>query len=690
MESFGLKSANVEPLTSEDLRRLIDSIEDYAFYMLDPGGIIVSWNYGAQQITGYEAGEVIGRHVSLFYPSEAQREGLPEQELQKALKEGKTEIQCTRVRKDGSHFPALVKVTPLHDEQGELRGFAKTTRDLSPLHEAQERLRLSEERLLLLVEAVQDYAIYMLDPRGCITTWNAGAERIKGYKASEVIGQHYSLFFVEEDVRAGKPEAELELSLSQGKYEEEGYRVRKNGERFLASVALTPIRNHADELVGFAKVTRDLTERVETERIARKLMWEQAARTAAQAAEAQIRKSAEQARASALQAEEANRVKDEFLATVSHELRTPLNAIVGWSALLQGRAMTPSVAKGVDVIHRNALAQAKLIDDILDVSRIITGKLRLDLRVTDLAVVVQDAIEVISPSASAKQIHIDYAPPSAHECTLVGDPERLQQVVWNLLSNAVKFSERSSHIKVSLKQAESALVLSVRDAGRGIESDFLPYVFDRFVQGDTSSTRRVGGLGLGLAIVRHLVELHGGQVSVESEGVGHGATFSAILPIRATAPFDLEASDAEAGHGALEASDNVIDLKGAKVLVVDDERDARELLQAMLLDAGARVETAASVKEGLLAYRYFAPDVLVSDIGMSEEDGYSFMRRLKEQAQARGTTVAPAIALTAYTRTQDQDRALTAGFSRHLGKPVNPLDFLSTVACLVETSAEES
>lgn len=695
MDSSGGQSLKVEPLSSADLRRLIESVEDHAFFMLDPNGIIVSWNRGAERITGYHGSEVIGRHVSMLYTPEAQAADVPRTELESTLQTMRMEGEGERVRKDGTRFFASVVVTALFDEQGVLRGFAKVTRDLTErrLAEeqrclAEERLRRSEERLLLLVEAVQDYAIYMLDPEGHITTWNAGAQRIKGYKVAEVLGRHYALFFRDEDVAAGKPQRELEQALMHGRYEEEGFRVRKDGERFWASVVLSPIRSEQGELLGFAKVTRDLTQRVEAEQTARKLLWEQAARTAAQEAEAKIREAADSAKASARRAEEANRVKDEFLATVSHELRTPLNAIVGWSALLQGRAMAPSTAKAIEVIHRNALAQAKIIDDILDVSRIITGKLRLELRLTDLAMVVQDAIEVVSPSAAAKQIQINYVPP-ARETMLVADPERLQQVVWNLLSNAVKFSERGSRIQVSIAYVSSAFLLSVRDTGKGIDPDFLPYVFDRFVQGDNTSTRRVSGLGLGLAIVRHLVELHGGQVSVTSEGLGRGATFSAVLPIRAAVPMEI--SGLADGLGSAQSDDErAVDLAGVKVLVVDDERDARELLQTILVDAGARVETAGSAKEGLFAYRYFAPQLLVSDIGMPDEDGYTFMRRLKEQALSRGESVVPSIALTAYTRAQDQARALAAGFGAHLGKPVNPLDFLSTVATILRSADPKS
>ncbi len=675
------RSSSVEPLSSEDLRRLIESIDGHAFYMVDPQGIVVSWNRGAERITGYSTQDIIGQHIAVLHTPEGRALGLPELEMEEALQHGRSEREGERQRKDGSRFTAFVVTTPLYDEQRELRGYAKITRDITDWRRTEEKLRRTEERFAVLVDSVKDYAIYMLDPEGNITTWNAGAERIKGYKASEILGRNYSRFFREEDVAAGKPVRELELARTQGRFEEESFRVRRDGTVFWASVVLTPIYDEFDEFIGYAKVTRDLTERVQAEQLSRELLWEQAARSAAEAAEAQIREAAQRAKASAQAAEEANRVKDEFLATVSHELRTPLNAIVGWSALLQGRPMPPSTAKAIEVIHRNALAQAKLIDDILDVSRIITGKLRLELRLTDFAHVVHDAIEVVKPSAAAKKISIDYVFPD-FETKLVADPERLQQVTWNLLSNAVKFSERGASIRASIEHVNSSFVLVVSDSGKGISPDFLPYVFDRFAQGDASSTRSVSGLGLGLAIVRHLVELHGGQVSVESQGIGHGATFRATLPIRATIPIEAQVEEELA-----QELEGAFDLKGARVLVVDDERDARELLQAILVGAGAHVETAASAKEGALAYRFFDPQLVVSDIGMPEEDGYTFMQTLKQQVSARGGLLAPAVALSAYTRNVDRERALKAGFVAHLGKPVDPSALLSTLSGLLKTSA---
>jgi signal transduction histidine kinase/ActR/RegA family two-component response regulator len=447
---------------------------------------------------------------------------------------------------------------------------------------------------------------------------------------------------------------------------------------FWANVVVTPMRDAQGALLGFAKVTRDLSERIEAERVSRELLREQTARAAAQEAEQRIRNAADAAREAAQRAEEANRVKDEFLATVSHELRTPLNAIVGWATLLRNRNTDPSLARGLDVIHRNAFAQNRIIDDILDVSRIITGKLRLDLRQVDLVAIVREAIEVVLPSLVAKGITLSFAPPP-RDFKLHADPERLQQVVWNLLSNAVKFSDPGARVTVTVSGTDERYTLAVRDTGRGIEPSFLPYVFDRFKQADSSVTRRVGGLGLGLAIVRHLVELHGGEVRAESEGSGTGSTFTISLPTRAQEPQELDSEQPAptvSEQAAREASDC---LRDTRVLVIDDEEDALELARTVLVDAGADVRVADSAAAGLELVEAFQPHVLVSDIGMPGEDGYSLIQRVRELHVGRAI---PALALTAFTRGQDKARALSAGFTAHLSKPVNPDDLVHTVAHL--------
>lgn len=388
------------------------------------------------------------------------------------------------------------------------------------------------------------------------------------------------------------------------------------------------------------------------------------------------------------ESEALHRVKDEFLAIASHELRTPLNAILGWSAVLRRLPPHERGDKGLDVIQRNAEAQAKLVDDILDVSRIITGKMRLETRVCDLTALVRDAVDVVRPSAVAKAIDLQVRCPT-EPCQLVADPDRIAQVVWNLLSNAVKFSDRGGTVHVTLTKPGSQYALHVSDTGIGIEPDFLPFVFDRFKQADSSTTRRTGGLGLGLALVRHIVELHGGAVDARSDGPGTGALFTCTFPIRAvvdTASVELPAADAVAAP--TETTPGPADtrsLHGVRVLVVDDEADARELLATMLTHAGGQVQVAASAAEATEVLARFTPHVLVSDVGMPGENGYSLLRRVRASGPPASRQV-PALALTAYTRRDDRDQALAAGFTAHLGKPVLQDTLIATVASLAASA----
>lgn len=530
-----------------------------------------------------------------------------------------------------------------------------------------------------LVDAITDYAIFRLDPHGVIATWNAGARRVKGYSAQEAVGAHFSIFYTAEDRAAGKPDRILEIVRTQGRYAEEGWRLRKDGTRFWASVVLTPLRDDAGQVRGFAKVTRDLTERREAENVERQLVEEQAARAAAEETRDRLEASQHAAEAAAKRAEESNRLKDEFLATVSHELRTPLNAILGWGMVLEKRLIGTPLASGIEAICRNARAQARIIEDILDVSRIITGKLRISAQKIDLVEVIGEAMNVIKPTAQAKDIDLAFVHEEA-STKLVGDAERLHQVVWNLLSNAVKFTDEGGSVQISLRRnSDGRVVLRVSDTGHGIAPEFLPYVFDRFRQEEAGTTRRMGGLGLGLAIVRHIVELHGGTVAAHSAGEGKGAKFDVIFPIHALVEPEIAPPD-EAAGAASSAPDERFTLDGVKVLIVDDDRDSREVLMEALMDAGAEVVAAESAPAGLDRYVSAAPGVVVSDIAMPNEDGYSLARRIREfEAGARAAPTA-LVALSAFTRAEDKVRALEAGFSAHLSKPVVANDLVALIA----------
>jgi PAS domain S-box-containing protein len=381
------------------------------------------------------------------------------------------------------------------------------------------------------------------------------------------------------------------------------------------------------------------------------------------------------------EAERANRLKDEFLATVSHELRTPLTAIIGWSAILRSNKLDARAsADALETIERNAKAQSQLIEDLMDVSRIITGKLRLDVQTVNLASVVESAIASLKPAAEARSIRLQpVLDPRAGPVS--GDPTRLQQVAWNLLSNAIKFTPKGGRVEVRLERIDSHVELTVSDTGIGIKPEFLPFVFDRFRQADGTTTRAYGGLGLGLAIVRHLVELHGGTARVDSRGEGQGTTFSLMLPLRA---ISRELGREERRHPTAESAPPLEcppELDGLRVLVVDDEPDTRLMLKVMLEQCGAEVTTAASARKALEVIERVRPDVLVSDIGMPEEDGYALMRKVRALPAGRGGRL-PAAALTAYAGAEDRKRALRAGFQVHIPKPVDPAELVAAVASL--------
>ncbi|HSC65169.1 MAG TPA: PAS domain-containing sensor histidine kinase, partial [Caldimonas sp.] len=503
----------------ERFRLLVESVKDYAIFMLDPQGHVLTWNAGAERFKGYSAAEIIGRHFSRFYPPEALKAGLPAHELEVAQETGTFEDEGWRVRKDGTQFWANVVITALRDRTGALVGFAKVTRDLTQRRSHEESLRQSEERFRLLVEGVSEYAIFMLDANGNVASWNAGAQRIKGYAADEIVGRHFSTFYPADVRQSGWPEHELRVAAETGRFVDEGWRIRKDGTRFWAGVTITALRDPHGRLLGFAKLTRDLTGQKRAEAL------ELAGREREEILEAE--------RSARLEAQRATRIKDEFLATLSHELRTPLSSILGWTQILRRKAevLKPAeLMRGIEVIDRNARAQVRLIDELLDLNRIMAGKVRLELRQVSLLDIVHSVIESAEPGAKDKDIRIEVRL-DPETPLLSADSGRLQQVVWNLLSNAVKFTAKGGTIEVVLERAGTNAVLRVTDSGIGIPESFLPRVFDRFAQKDAATTRRFGGLGLGLAIAKQLVELHRGTIRASSPGEGRGATFVVELPL---------------------------------------------------------------------------------------------------------------------------------------------------------------
>jgi PAS domain S-box-containing protein len=652
--------------SDERFRLLVESVRDYAIFMLDPEGRVLTWNAGAELIKGYTAAEIVGEHFSKFYPPEAR--DFPAHELRVAAAEGRFEDEGWRVRKDGSRFWANVVITALYGRDKELLGFAKVTRDLTERRSHEERLQHSEERFRLLVEGVSDYAIFMLDVNGAVATWNSGAARIKGYRAEEIIGQHFGKFYPEEAVESGWPEHELQVAAAEGRFIDEGWRVRKDGSRFWAHVTITALRDDAGRLRGFAKLTRDLTERKRTE--------------ALEVSGAERETMLEAERNARMLAQRSARIKDEFLATLSHELRTPLNAILGWTQLLRSRgaAEPADFSRAMEIIERNARAQVRLIDDLLDLSRIMAGRFRLDVQQVSLVDIVRSALDSIEPTAHTKGVRLESVL-DPQSVIVAGDPARLQQVFWNLLSNAVKFTPKGGKVQVLLQRVNSHIEFGVADTGIGIPASFLPHVFERFSQKDSSTNRQYGGLGLGLAISKQLVDLHGGSIQAKSMGEGHGATFVVTLPLIILGKEEHRAARVHPTAAELFDAVPVPRLDGVRALIVDDEADTLELIERVLQNQGALVTTAGSAESGLRLLETSTPDVLISDIGMPSMDGYQFMRLIRA-TEPKGRRM-PALALTAFARPDDRKHAILAGYQAHLAKPFDMAELAIVVAGLV-------
>lgn len=552
-------------------------------------------------------------------------------------------------------------MVPVLDENGEVSAVAGTTRDVTERSQAE----LAIAKLAAIVESSDD-AIVSRALDGIITSWNRSAEKMYGYSAEEAIGRHISLI-VPAERRSEEDEVLARLKCGERIDHFVTERQAKDGHRLSISLTVSPIRDSAGNVIGASKIARDITEQKRAE----------AERDALLASE----------RFARAEAERASKIKEEFLATLSHELRTPLSAILGWVQLLQRKSPDrETLEQGLTVIDRNARMQEQLIADLLDMSRIISGKMRMDVQPVELKVVIKSALETVRPAADAKGIRLQTMldPGTA---LVNGDPTRLQQVVWNLLSNAVKFSPRGSRIQVILARVNSHVEITVSDTGQGIKPEFLPYVFDRFRQADSSAARVHGGLGLGLSIVKQLVELHGGSVHVASEGEGRGSTFSVHLPIailHASPVAEERVHPTSPPHVSVHVA--APNLAGVRVLVVDDDADARELIRRVLEDCGAEVNVVRSVEEALAAVRQSEPDVIVSDIGMPGRDGYELMKSLR-----RSGLKTPAAALTAFARSEDRTRALSAGFHTHIAKPVSPAELLAAVEALAhKTSVGES
>ena len=678
MEPFALDRGEPEKLPVME-HLAIRQVRDHAMFLIDKRGRIASWNEGVLAILGWSEADWLGQPAHVAFTPEDAAAGVPENEMRQAAETGRAGDDRWMQHKSGERFYALGAMSRIADEAGNLVGFYKVLRDATMLKEAQnERERLLEsartakleaerqqselarvatalrerdEELRALTHNVRNYAIYTIDVGGRISSWHIGASLMKGYTSEQAIGMPFECLFTDEDRAAGRPQMEMEVAARSGEYEGDGQRVRRDGSRFDVAVVLTALRGQGGELLGYLKLTQDISQRKQQEREREEALGD------AQAARAE--------------AERANRSKTEFLATVSHELRTPLSAILGWTRVLEKTApLDAHLRQGLSAISRNAQVQVQLIEDLLDMNRIELGQLRLALQPVELGSVVAAAIEAALPAASTKGVEIRpvFSIPSAR---VAGDPGRLQQIVGNLLDNAVKFTPPGGNVTVTLAPIDHAVEISVLDTGQGIEPAFLGRVFERFQQQESTTTRRHGGLGIGLAVVRELVRLHGGSERVESKGVGKGAKFSVTFPLLADNGVALRA--------ALTAHDEAQRIEGVTVLLVDDEPDVRATAEQLLSDAGAIVLSASNATDALEQLQRHQPQVMLSDIGMPGHDGYELMRWVRGLAD-RNLRHTPAAAFTAYGSADDRLRALAAGFQLHLVKPVPPSQLVAAVA----------
>jgi PAS domain S-box-containing protein len=642
------------------LASIVSSAED-AIISKDLQGIVTSWNQAAEKIFGYTADEMIGHPVEKLIPPTHIDE---ESQILERIRRGERieHYETERMRKDGSIVAVSLTVSPIRDRMGQVIGASKIVRDITERRRWQ-TAEVAQSFLGALVASAED-AIISKNLDGIVTSWNPAAERLFQYSAAEMIGKPISIL-IPADHPNEEPKILERIRRGERIANYATQRIRKDGQAIDVSLTVSPIRDTLGQIIGASKIARDISESKRMEAREREVLR--------QAQEA--RRQAEGAR---LQAEQASVAKEEFLATISHELRTPLNSILGWSNMLLSGQLSPErQQKAFETIDRNARSQAQLIEDLLDISRIISGKMRVDFKAVDLPTVLSAAVEAVRPAAEAKRIRIDSIL-SAAPRPIIGDADRLQQVLWNLLSNAVKFTPRDGSVQVELQRRESQVEIRVVDNGIGIDPAFLPYVFDRFSQADSSITRSRGGLGMGLAIVKSLVELHGGEVSASSLGEGKGAVFTVKLPISAVRKDAIGRRPVEDARLQAQIRQHD-DLVGLKILIVDDEPDSSEMLRIVFNQCGSIVETAESANAALVIFDQWQPDILISDIGMPEVDGNELIRILREE---RGSRI-PAVALTAMARIEDRLKALTAGYQMHVAKPVELKELIAIVSSLV-------
>jgi PAS domain S-box-containing protein len=609
--------------SEERFRLLVSGVRDYAIFMLNPQGIVETWNAGAAYIKGYSADEIIGSHFSRFYPQEAINRGLPETELSGAMMEGRFEDEGWRIRKDGSRFWANVIITAVRNSSGHLIGFSKITRDLTERRRHEDELRKGEERFRLLVEGVTEYAIMMLDSDGFVTSWNGGAERIKGYKSQEILGKHVSHFYPSEAVLANLPWEHLRTAREQGRTTNEGWRLRKDGTQFWASSVITALFDQDRRPYGFAKVTQDLTQRRHAEALA----------------------------------DTAQRMH-EFIAMLAHELRNPLAPIRNAVALMGRKGMRdPTLESMRQTIDRQSMLMTRLLDELLDVNRIARGQFTIERVPVDLRDVLARAVETSRPLIDSRRHSLKVSIPN-QPIRVMGDALRLTQAAVNLLNNAAKYTPEGGSIRLSASVRGAEIEIRVVDNGAGIERDMLEKVFDIFVQVNPAARNALGGLGVGLALVRRVVELHGGNVQARSEGKMHGTEFVVRLPLSIEQIQTISGRDHPAPGS----------IRTLRVLIVDDNRDAADSMNLLLTSMGQEVCVAYDGPCAISAAKTFKPDVVLLDIGMPQMSGYEVARALLDDGSAPKSGL---VAVTGWGQEADKERAKEAGFAYHFVKPIS-------------------
>jgi PAS domain S-box-containing protein len=681
---------------AEEARRLLAAVvesSDDAIITKTLDGVITSWNESAERLLGYSADEVIGRPITILIPKDRLDE---ENYILERLRSGKLieHYETVRVGKDGRMRDVALTISPVRDASGAIIGASKILRDISARKEAEQSLR-HERRLLELLNRASIALDSSSDLTELLRTLTDAATQMSGaefgaffYNAGGPDGNRLELVSTSGSIEgAGEPLGTLRAPTFEGREVIRVDDVQREprdgippGDGRVRSYLAVPVISRAGDALGglvFVHSRPDMfSERVE--RFMRGLSSHAAIAIENTRLSEERAALLESERAARTEAERVSASKDEFLATLSHELRTPLNSILGWTHILRRTRDPKDLAHGMDVIERNVRVQTRLVDDLMDVSRIIAGQMRLDVQTLMPFAFVQSAIDALTPTAEARKVRIESAlDPNAGPVS--GDPGRLQQVVWNLASNAIKFTPAGGHVRVTLARVGSHVEITVADTGVGIRADLLPHVFERFRQGDSSITRRHGGLGIGLAIVKHIVERHGGQVEATSGGEKQGATFRVVLPVAVMDRIeDPQRRVPRSAAVALVAAEDA-NLAGVKVLAVDDEIDARTLIERVLSNSGAQVTTVATAAEALQRVEMEHPDVLVCDIGMPEMNGYELLRRIRALGPDRGGRV-HAIALTAFARSEDRTRAMMAGFLAHVAKPVEPSELIATVA----------